>query len=175
MSSAAEAALDVGFGSGGRHGAQRPRGMRIGVVPDRMAVRYLAAHEGGMGLCVAADEKEAGLDAFFRERVEDARRRRIGRAVVEGEDDFVIGERQRARIGFQAEGDGRAADRERAAGPQGVRRAGRGAGRCDGKQHGGDKKRNGRCRSRNGWFAFAEGAPYEPEARPERATILPDD
>ena len=66
-------------------------------------LRDLAPDEGRVGRGVAADEKEGRLNALRLEGVEDLRCRRRRWAIVEREHDLVIIERQRLRIGFQAE------------------------------------------------------------------------
>ena len=164
-----EPAFDIGFCAGQCHEAQRPRGMRKGVMGDRMAVPQLALDEGGKRLRVSADQEERRLDAFLRQRIEHVRGGGAAGAVVEGERHFMIGERQRARIGFEADGHCRAADCERAARVERVGSAGRGLhGRSRQKrdEEGQDVRGQGRA-----WFAFAVGAPYEPQPGQERATI----
>ena len=52
---------------------------------------------------VAADFEESGADAFGRERVKDLWRVVCVGTVVEGQDHLVVGERDRARIGLQAD------------------------------------------------------------------------
>jgi len=66
-----------------------------------MSLRDFALDQGGQGLGIAADEEESRLHAFRRQRVENPWRGLRGRPIVESEHDFMIVERQAARIGFE--------------------------------------------------------------------------
>jgi hypothetical protein len=77
--------------------------MGIGVVRDRVAVDNLAARDLWQALRTTADVKKGGANTLLRERIEDPRSRPGVGSVVEGEDDFVIGERDRPRIGLEAD------------------------------------------------------------------------
>ncbi len=104
-----DARVDVGQSLLQRQVAQV--GMAVGMAPDRVALGDFAAHEARHAGGVAADQEEGRLGALRGERVEHARRGGGG-AVVEGQDDLVILEIERLRIGFQpemrraADGDG---------------------------------------------------------------------
>ena len=85
------------------HETQRRLGMGIGVIRDRVALHHLAAGDLRQAFGVAADFEEGCADALLGERVQDLRRRPGGRAVVEGEDHLMVGERNRLRIGLEAD------------------------------------------------------------------------
>ena len=57
-----------------------------------------AAHHAGIRVGHAADEEIRRLDALRSEDIEDLVRIRRQRSIVEGGDNFLIGERQRFRI-----------------------------------------------------------------------------
>ena len=115
--------------------------MGEGVVRERVAFGEFAPHEFGQVLDFAADQKERRAHAFLRERVEHLRRGfRVG-AVVEGEDDFVVGEWDRLVVGLQADlQPAFGADADDARGAEFVRAALGGRGGADAEQHdqGGD-------------------------------------
>ena len=77
--------------------------MRPGVVRDRVAFQHFAARELRQALGVAADFEERRANALIGERLEDLRRRLGGGAVVEGEDDLMVGERDCPRIRLEAD------------------------------------------------------------------------
>ena len=60
-----------------------------------------AARQRRLLVDLAADVEEGRAHALVGERLEHQRRRALVRAVVEGEDHFVVGERNRSGIGFQ--------------------------------------------------------------------------
>ena len=134
--------VDVGQRRGFRQASQRHGGVVPGVMTDAMVLRDLASDEGPGGRGVAADQEEGRLHALRLQGVEDLRGRRRRWAIVEREHDLVVVERQRLRIGLEAE-FGRTADLQGAAGAERVRVVAgrrRGSGcrgrrrrRCDGK------------------------------------------
>ena len=77
--------------------------MRPGVVGDRVALHHFAAGDLRQALGVAADLEECRANALIGKRAQDFRRRLGGGTVVEGEDDFMVGERDRSRVGFEAD------------------------------------------------------------------------
>ena len=93
----------VGPRGGVGHEAQGRLGMRPGVVGDRVALQHFAAGDLRQALGVAADLEECRANALIGERAQDFRRRLGGGAVVEGEDHLMVGERDRSRIGLEAD------------------------------------------------------------------------
>lgn len=82
-----------------------------------------ALHQMRHGFGIVTDDEKRRFRAFFRQRVEHFRGR-CGRAVVEGQHHFMIGEIERARIGLEPHGGGLgAADRQRAGDAQRLRPA----------------------------------------------------
>ena len=77
--------------------------MRPGVMRDRVAFQHFAAGDLRQALGVAADFEERRTNALVGERLEDLGRRLGGGAVVEGEDDLMVGERDCPRIGLEAD------------------------------------------------------------------------
>ena len=112
-----------------RQAAQGRGGMGEGMMADRVAGGDLAPHQRRMGGGIAPDQEEGRLDALAGEGVENGRRRRRERPVVEGQHDLVVGQDERARIGLEADGEAAfGADRRDA---RGAERSGLGAGsRC---------------------------------------------
>ncbi len=81
-----------------------------------------APHEGGVGTSHFADQEIGRLHALRGERVENDVRVGRDRAVVEGDHDFMIVERQRLRILHAADaGEFSRSNRQRPAGPERVR------------------------------------------------------
>ncbi len=115
--------VDVGLCRLLAHQAQRALGMAVGMVADAMTFRDLAFDELRQAFGIAADEEEGRSHAFLRERVQHGRRRRGG-AVVEGQHDLMVLERQRARIALQTERQRLAADADFAARAERVGSAG---------------------------------------------------
>ena len=75
--------------------------MGVGVAGDSVAFLDLAARQRRLLVDLAADGEEGRAHALVGERGEDLRRRALVRAVVEGEDHFVVGERNGVGIGLQ--------------------------------------------------------------------------
>jgi hypothetical protein len=109
-----------------------------------MAFLDLAAGQRWLLVYLAADVEEGRARALVGERGENLRRRALVRAVVEGEDHLVVGERNGVGIGFQADqqsalrphlGDARGAE---LVGPALGRRGGA-RGRCE--REGGEASR----------------------------------
>ena len=84
----------------GHEGQSRLR-VGVGVVGDVVAFLDLAPRQRRLGVELVADGEEGRAHALVGERLENLRRRALVRAVVEGEDHFVVGERDRRRIGLQ--------------------------------------------------------------------------
>ena len=68
--------------------------MVLAVIGERVAFVVHAPHDVRERTRHAADQEEGRLHAFLRQDVEDARGIGRQRAVVEGEDDFLVVERQ---------------------------------------------------------------------------------
>ena len=92
-----EAVLDLARGAVDAHAIER-EGVVLAVVGERVAFRIAALDQVRVGVRHAADHEEGGLHAFAREHVEDVIGVRRQRAVVEGDDHFVVVERQRLSI-----------------------------------------------------------------------------
>ena len=73
------------------------------MIGDRVAVQHFAPGDRRQALGVAADFEEGRADALLGEGAQDLRGRPGGRAVVEGEDHLVVGERDRLRISLEAD------------------------------------------------------------------------
>ncbi|MEY9919789.1 hypothetical protein ABIF99_006104 [Bradyrhizobium japonicum] len=84
------------------NGIRAHEGVRPGVVADGVALARDALDHVRMFGGVQADQEEGGAHAFLRQRRQHLRRRRRMRAIVEGQDDLVIGERQRLRKALEA-------------------------------------------------------------------------
>src|SRR6185312_3644857 len=82
---------------------QGPPRMGIGVIGDGVAVEDLLTGNLRQRLGVAADFEEGRTNALPGEGVQDLRRRPGGRAVVEGEDDLMVGEWNRLGISLEAD------------------------------------------------------------------------
>ena len=93
--------------------------MVLAVIGQRVAFVVGAADDLGEGARHAPDHEEGGLHAFARQDVEDARGVGRQRPVIEGDDDFLVVERQQLPILDAAEQVvlGRI-DHDGAAGPQ---------------------------------------------------------
>ena len=104
-----------------RHAMEGER-MGIAMRADGMSGRMNLAHRLGIGLRHPPDEEEGRLDAFGSENVESAGGVGRQRAVVEGQHDLMVGERQRLGILHHPEADmlGRV-DHQGAAGAERVR------------------------------------------------------
>ena len=85
------------------HVAQRRLRMGVGVVGDGVPFLDLAPRQQRQRVDFAADVEEGRAHAFVGERPENLRRRLGVRPVVEGEDHFVVGERDGLGIGLQAD------------------------------------------------------------------------
>ena len=102
------------------------------VVPDGVAPGRDLAHQCGMFGGRLADQEERRLHALHGQRCQHFRRRRRRWAVIEGQHDLVIAERQRVRKLFQPDPrrgggiDGKHARRAKHAGARARRRPGRG-------------------------------------------------
>ena len=101
-----------------------------------MAFLRLALDRRGHAGRVDADDEESGAHAFCLQRVQHLRRRRR-RAVVEGENNFMIGQRQRLRIALQANRKALGANDDLARGAEFFRAAGR----CSAGARGAGEKR----------------------------------
>ena len=76
--------------------------MRPGMMPDGVALGRDPAHQLRVLRCRLADQEERRVDAFMGQRRQHPRRRGRPRAVIEGQHDLVIAERQRLRKAFQS-------------------------------------------------------------------------
>src|SRR5262245_10624049 len=96
--------------------------MVLAVGADRMPGIVDAPDERRIGACHITDEEIGSLHAFRGECVEDGVRVRRDRAIVEGDDDLMVFERQRFRILHAADaGEVSRVDGENAAGAKRVR------------------------------------------------------
>src|SRR5262247_2079575 len=96
--------------------------MVLAVGADRMPRIIDAPDERRISACHVTDEEIGRLHAFRGERVEDGVRVRRDRAIVEGDDDLMVFERQRFRILHAADaGEVSRVDGENAAGAKRMR------------------------------------------------------
>ncbi len=123
------------------HLSQRLRRVAEGMMADAVPLVYGPLHQRRRLRRIMADDEEGRARAFGGERVEDFARR-PGRSVVERQNDFVIGEIERPRVGLETDSRWLApADCQRARDPERVRTARRsGDGRtgrrgADGERH----------------------------------------
>ncbi len=87
------------------HVAQRRLRVGVGVVGDGVPFLDLAPRQQRQRVDFDADIEEGRAHAFLGERPENLRRRLGVRPVVEGEDHFVIGERDGLGIGLPADAE----------------------------------------------------------------------
>ncbi len=111
-----------------------------------MAFLDLAAHQPRRVVGLAADGEEGGAHALRLQRVQDQGRRIRVRAVVEGEDHLVVGERQGVAVGLPA--DLKAAFRADLLDPRRAERLGPAFGRPRAGQH--ERRRERPCEARDG-------------------------
>jgi hypothetical protein len=87
-----DAAIDLGLGLVQRQVVEQR--MRIGVMAERMAFRQSPPGDLRMCVDIAAEQEEGGADAFRLQGVEHPRRGCRPGAVVEGQHQFLVAQRQ---------------------------------------------------------------------------------
>lgn len=135
---AGDAAVDFGLGFVERQMVEQ--GVRVCVVADRVALGQRPPHDLRMRVGVAAQQKERGADAFRFQGIEHPRRGGWPGTVVEGQDQFLVAQRQ--GIGEMLAPDprgGACIDRDHPLGAEGIAIAGTRL-RARGRRHEGHKR-----------------------------------